>query len=122
MDSKRPDALQAPGSRLVRLYQRWADGGADLLITGNVMIDRRALASPGSVVLDSARHLDALAAGPWWPLFAWRTGPAAAQSSGPADADRAGAARICPIRHQRGCTDTACSLSPAADDRSPDPR
>ena len=59
MDSSLADAQQAPGSRLVRLYQRWADGGAGLLITGNVMIDRRALASPGSVVLDSARHLDA---------------------------------------------------------------
>lgn len=37
---------------LVRLYERWADGGTGLLISGNVMIDRRALGEPGNVVLD----------------------------------------------------------------------
>ncbi|KAA8983561.1 NADH:flavin oxidoreductase/NADH oxidase family protein [Halospina sp. K52047b] len=35
-----------------RLYGRWSDGGAGLLITGNVMIDRRVLERPGNVAID----------------------------------------------------------------------
>lgn len=42
---------------LVRLYQRWAGSGAGLLMTGNVMIDRRALGEPGNVVLEDERDL-----------------------------------------------------------------
>ena len=42
---------------LVRLYQRWASSGAGLLMTGNVMIDRRALGEPGNVVLEDERDL-----------------------------------------------------------------
>lgn len=45
---------------LVRLYQRWAQGGTGLLITGNVMVDRRALGEPGNVVLEDERDLDLL--------------------------------------------------------------
>ena len=36
------------------LYRRWSDGGAGLLITGNVMIDRRVLERPGNVAIDPA--------------------------------------------------------------------
>jgi 2,4-dienoyl-CoA reductase-like NADH-dependent reductase (Old Yellow Enzyme family) len=43
-----------------RLYARFAQGGAGLLITGNVMIDRRALERPGNVVIEDERHLPAL--------------------------------------------------------------
>lgn len=42
---------------LVRLYRRWGAGGAGLLITGNVMIDRRALGEPGNVVIEDERDL-----------------------------------------------------------------
>lgn len=42
---------------LIRLYQRWATSGAGLLMTGNVMIDRRALGEPGNVVLEDERDL-----------------------------------------------------------------
>ena len=42
---------QVPGERLVNLYSAWADGGAGMLITGNVMVDERALTGPGAVVL-----------------------------------------------------------------------
>lgn len=44
--------------QLVRLYQRWAEGGAGLLVTGNVMIDKRALGEPGNVVLEKGADLD----------------------------------------------------------------
>lgn len=49
-----------PGERLERLYGRWADGGIGLCITGNVMIDRRALGEPGNVVVEDERDLAAL--------------------------------------------------------------
>ena len=34
------------------LYERWANGGAGLLITGNVMINRKALGEPRNVVFE----------------------------------------------------------------------
>ncbi len=36
----------------VRLYDRWAKGGYGLLITGNVVVDRRFLERPGNVAID----------------------------------------------------------------------
>ena len=47
MEENMADADQAPSPKLMRLYQAWADGGAGLLISGNVMIDGRAMTSPG---------------------------------------------------------------------------
>lgn len=38
--------------RHVTLYRRWSEGGAGLLVTGNVMIDRRVLERPGNVAID----------------------------------------------------------------------
>ncbi len=55
------DAGGAPGERLSRLYARWGAGGAGLLITGNVMIDRTALGEAGNVVIEDDRNLEALA-------------------------------------------------------------
>ncbi|ERW87458.1 putative oxidoreductase [Pseudomonas aeruginosa] len=43
---------------LLRLYQTWADGGVGLILSGNVMIDRRALTGPGGVVLENDRQLE----------------------------------------------------------------
>lgn len=39
-------------ARHQRLYRTWAEGGAGLLITGNVQIDRRVLERPGNVAID----------------------------------------------------------------------
>lgn len=36
-----------------RLYRLWSEGGAGLLITGNVQIDRRVLERPGNVCIDN---------------------------------------------------------------------
>lgn len=47
----------APSAGLEVLYSRWAAGGTGLLITGNVMVDRRALGEPGNVVLEDDRDL-----------------------------------------------------------------
>jgi 2,4-dienoyl-CoA reductase-like NADH-dependent reductase (Old Yellow Enzyme family) len=46
------DADDRACERHVRLYRHWSRGGAGLLITGNVMIDRRYLERPGNVVID----------------------------------------------------------------------
>lgn len=48
---------QVPGEKLHRLYRRWAEGGAGLLITGNVMIAPDALSGPASVVLQDGTDL-----------------------------------------------------------------
>ncbi|UIN54076.1 MULTISPECIES: NADH:flavin oxidoreductase/NADH oxidase family protein [Pseudomonas] len=58
MEENLADRNQAPSRELFRLYQAWADGGAGLLLTGNVMIDRRAMTGPGGVVLEDERHLE----------------------------------------------------------------
>jgi 2,4-dienoyl-CoA reductase-like NADH-dependent reductase (Old Yellow Enzyme family) len=51
----------AANSRHVRLYRRWAAGGAGLLLTGNVMVDRRWLERPGNVIVEDRSGKDALA-------------------------------------------------------------
>lgn len=52
------DNHATPG--LVRLYQRWAASGAGLIITGNIMIDRRAIGEPGNVVIEDESDLAVL--------------------------------------------------------------
>jgi 2,4-dienoyl-CoA reductase-like NADH-dependent reductase (Old Yellow Enzyme family) len=54
------DKQGAPTPALERLYARWAQGGIGLCVTGNVMIDRRALGEPGNVVVEDERDLAAL--------------------------------------------------------------
>ena len=41
-----------PGDRIKNLYRRWSANGAGLVITGNVMVDRRAIGEPGNVVVE----------------------------------------------------------------------
>ncbi len=45
---------------LSTLYRRWAASGIGLLLTGNVMIDRRALGEPGNVVIEDESDLPIL--------------------------------------------------------------
>ncbi|MDU9405176.1 NADH:flavin oxidoreductase/NADH oxidase family protein [Pseudomonas sp. zfem004] len=58
MEENMAQTDQAPSERLMRLYQAWADGGAGLLISGNVMIDSRAMTGPGGVVLEHDGQLE----------------------------------------------------------------
>jgi 2,4-dienoyl-CoA reductase-like NADH-dependent reductase (Old Yellow Enzyme family) len=48
--------------RHCRLYRRWSEGGAGLLITGNVQVDRRFLERPGNVAIDMHADGGAMAA------------------------------------------------------------
>mgnify|MGYP006151364043 CR=1 FL=1 len=50
MEENMADLNHAPSEGLMRLYQAWADGGVGLIITGNVMVDRRDMTGPGGVV------------------------------------------------------------------------
>lgn len=89
MEENMADANHAPSAALLKLYQQWADGGAGLIITGNVMVDGRAMTGPGGVVLEDDHHLDRFSA---WAETARSRGGAdvdADQPSRSADAGRA---------------------------------
>ena len=58
MEENMSDPGQIPGERLHCLYAAWAQGGAGLIITGNVMVDARALTGPGGVVLQKGSPLE----------------------------------------------------------------
>ncbi|MDD0853994.1 NADH:flavin oxidoreductase/NADH oxidase family protein [Halobacteriovorax sp. GB3] len=47
-------------SRFATLYRRWANGGAGLLISGNIMIDSRYLGEPNNIVLEKGRSNEAI--------------------------------------------------------------
>jgi len=47
-------------TQLVELYRRWSASGLGLLLTGNVMIDRRALGEPGNVVIEDESDMGVL--------------------------------------------------------------
>lgn len=51
-----------PTEALAMLYGRWAAGGIGLSVTGNVMVDRRALGEPNNVVLEDDAELPLLRA------------------------------------------------------------
>jgi 2,4-dienoyl-CoA reductase-like NADH-dependent reductase (Old Yellow Enzyme family) len=57
MEENMSDEGQIPGPDMLRLYQRWAEGGTGLLITGNVMVDGRAMTGPGGIVLEKNSEL-----------------------------------------------------------------
>jgi 2,4-dienoyl-CoA reductase-like NADH-dependent reductase (Old Yellow Enzyme family) len=63
MEENMADAGQVPGPAIRGLYSAWAQGGAGLIITGNVMIDGRAMTGPGGIVLERAT--------PRAPFAAW---------------------------------------------------
>jgi len=55
------DARMNATPELETLYSRWSHGGAGLLLTGNVQVDRWDLERPGNVVIDGAADREALA-------------------------------------------------------------
>ena len=60
------EGLADPANRATaahaRLYRRWAEGGAGLLITGNVQVSRRHLERPGNVAIEGPQSAEAMAA------------------------------------------------------------
>jgi 2,4-dienoyl-CoA reductase-like NADH-dependent reductase (Old Yellow Enzyme family) len=57
MSEQLGDKYHNPSDKLANLYKVWAQGGTGLLVTGNVMVDRRALGEPKNVVLDQQSDL-----------------------------------------------------------------
>ncbi len=51
MEENMADPGQIPGEALVNLYQKWANGGAGIILTGNVMVAPDAMTGPGGVYL-----------------------------------------------------------------------
>lgn len=58
MEENMADGDHAPSAELISLYRAWAEGGSGLIITGNVMIDARAMTGPAGVVLEDDRYLE----------------------------------------------------------------
>lgn len=56
------DPMNRATERHVRLYRKWAEGGAAVVVTGNVQVDRRYLERPGNVVVDGNGGTDELRA------------------------------------------------------------
>tara|TARA_A100001015_G_scaffold218234_1_gene245273 strand:+ start:1040 stop:2344 length:1305 start_codon:yes stop_codon:yes gene_type:complete len=50
----------APTPTLIQAYRVWASGHPGLLITGNIMVDKRALGEPRNVVIEDYTHFDQL--------------------------------------------------------------
>lgn len=60
MSEQLSDRANSPTVQIERLYERWAAGGSGLVITGNVMVDRRHVGEPRQVVVEDERDLPAL--------------------------------------------------------------
>jgi len=52
------DPSNRANEKLVQLYRRWSEGGAGLLVSGNVQVDRRYLERAGNVAIDNNGGLD----------------------------------------------------------------
>jgi 2,4-dienoyl-CoA reductase-like NADH-dependent reductase (Old Yellow Enzyme family) len=61
MEENMAGSAQLPDERLISLYGRWGEGGAGLVITGNVMVHAEALTGPGGVVLEEGAPLEPFA-------------------------------------------------------------
>ena len=62
MSENMADRNHGPNKKIITAYKRWAEGNTGLIITGNVMIDSRALGEPKNVVVEDKRHFKALQA------------------------------------------------------------
>ncbi len=56
------DSMNRATPFIERLYRRWSHGGAGLVITGNVQVDRSHLERPGNVAVDANGGMDELRA------------------------------------------------------------
>jgi 2,4-dienoyl-CoA reductase-like NADH-dependent reductase (Old Yellow Enzyme family) len=63
-----------PTPELNRLYGLWSDGGAGMLLSGNIQIDRDHLERPGNVVIDRKPNKAMRTALASWAAAATRNG------------------------------------------------
>ena len=60
MSENNADAGGKPSDRIIKLYETWGKGGAGVLISGNVMVDARALGEEHNVVIEDEKYLPEL--------------------------------------------------------------
>jgi len=60
MSENLSDKYHAPTQVLINAYKNWAKGGTGLLITGNVMIDSKAIGEPNNVIVEDESHFNLL--------------------------------------------------------------
>ena len=63
-----------PTEALATLYGLWSDGGAGMLLSGNIQVDRNHLERPGNVVVDREPDAEMQAALAHWAAAATRNG------------------------------------------------
>jgi 2,4-dienoyl-CoA reductase-like NADH-dependent reductase (Old Yellow Enzyme family) len=63
-----------PTAELERLYGIWSDGGAGMLLSGNIQVDRDHLERPGNVIIDSQPSEEMQSALASWAKAATRNG------------------------------------------------
>jgi 2,4-dienoyl-CoA reductase-like NADH-dependent reductase (Old Yellow Enzyme family) len=63
-----------PTAALERLYGLWSDGGAGMLLSGNIQVDRQHLERPGNVIVDRQPDAAMKAALASWAQAATRNG------------------------------------------------
>ncbi len=68
------DIMGRPTTELERLYGIWSDGGAGLLLSGNIQIDADHLERPGNVIIDSIPDEEMREALKRWAAAATRKG------------------------------------------------
>ena len=60
MSENNADEGGRPSKAIIQLYETWGRGGAGILISGNVMIDARALGEAHNVVIENSQYLPEL--------------------------------------------------------------
>jgi 2,4-dienoyl-CoA reductase-like NADH-dependent reductase (Old Yellow Enzyme family) len=68
------DPAGVPTQELERLYGLWSDGGAGLLLSGNILVDGDHLERPGNVIIDREPNAHMQAALSSWATAATRNG------------------------------------------------
>jgi len=60
MSENLADKYHQPTSLLIEVYKKWGQSGAGLLITGNIMIDSKAMGEPRNVVVENRNDFEKL--------------------------------------------------------------
>jgi 2,4-dienoyl-CoA reductase-like NADH-dependent reductase (Old Yellow Enzyme family) len=57
MSENNADEGGKPSERIIKLYKTWGEGGTGILISGNVMMDSKALNEPRNVVVEDEKYM-----------------------------------------------------------------
>ena len=60
MSENLSNKLHEPTPVLIGAYKKWAEGNPGLLITGNIMIDSKAMGEPRNVVVEDNKNFELL--------------------------------------------------------------